>query len=71
MVASNEQVVPGRLFTHNESLDFFAAVDGLKNDELRDFLSSLLQAEIAASQKLEAVTFNSHKTRLFRSEILA
>lgn len=71
MVASSEQAVPGRLFTHNESLDFFAAVDGLNNDELRDFLSTLLQAEIAASQKLEAVTFNSHKTRLFRSEILA
>jgi hypothetical protein len=71
MIASGEEAVPGRLFTHNQSLDFFAAVKDLRQTELRTFLSGLLTAEIEASKKLEAVTFNNHKTRLFRTEIEA
>lgn len=69
VLASNEKRVPGRVFTHNEGLDFFAAVAGLKQSEIKAFLASLLQSEIAASKRLEAIAFGAIKTRLFRTEV--
>ena len=69
VLASSEKVVPGRVFTHNEGLDFFAAVAGLQENELMAFLSSLLLVEIAASKRLEAIAFGTVKTRLFRTEV--
>jgi hypothetical protein len=69
IVASENATVPGRLFTHNESLDFCAALEGLKDDELRQFFASLLTLEVEASRRLEAIAFGSVRTRLFRTEI--
>ncbi len=69
IVASNETSVPGRLFTHNESLDFCATVDGLEGKKLTDFFAKLLAAEVASSRRLEDIAFGSVRTRLFRSEV--
>jgi hypothetical protein len=69
VLASGERSVPGRVFTHNEGLDFFAAVAGLEQAAFHVFLSSLLQAEVAASERLEAIAFGTVKTRLFRTEV--
>lgn len=70
IVASNETEVPGRLFTHNESLDFCATVSGLEGQALSDFFASLLSSEVESSRKLEAIAFGSVRTRLFRSEVI-
>ncbi|MDO9401447.1 MAG: hypothetical protein Q7T46_08380 [Polaromonas sp.] len=70
IVASSETAVPGRLFTHNESLDFCATVAGLEGKELSDFFASLLVAEVESSRRLEAIAFGSVRTRLFRSEVI-
>ncbi|MCL4511809.1 MAG: hypothetical protein M1470_12160 [Bacteroidetes bacterium] len=70
IVASSETAVPGRLFTHNESLDFCASVAGLEGKELSDFFASLLSAEVESSRRLEAIAFGSVRTRLFRSEVI-
>ncbi|WP_290902057.1 hypothetical protein [Aquabacterium sp.] len=70
IVASKNSAVPGRLFTHNESLDFCAALDGLSDKALREFFSSLLAAEVQSSRRLEAIAFGSIRTRLFRTEVL-
>jgi hypothetical protein len=69
VLASSEKSVPGRFFTHNEGLDFFAAVADLGEGELKNFLASLLQAELEASKRLEAIAFGIVKTRLFRTEV--
>ena len=69
IVASSNSTVPGRLFTHNESLDFCAALEGLKVSALRKFFASLLAAEVEASRCLEAIAFGSVRTRLFRTEV--
>lgn len=69
IVASSETSVPGRLFTHNESLDFCATVAGLEGQELSDFFASLLAAEVESSRRLEAIAFGQVRTRLFRSEV--
>jgi hypothetical protein len=70
MVASDQANVAGRLFNHNEGLDFCAAVAGLADDALRDFFSNLIAEEIEASRRLESIFFGAAKTRLFRSAIL-
>jgi hypothetical protein len=69
VLASSEKTIPGRVFTHNAGLDFFAAVAGLQDDELKAFLASLLKTEIEASKRLEAIAYGVVKTRLFRTEV--
>ena len=68
VLASSEKNIPGRVFTHNEGLDFFAAVAELQESEFKSFFTSLLQAEIESSKRLEAIIFGTVKTRLFRTE---
>lgn len=70
IVASDHVAVPGRLFTHNESLDFCGSVGGLKGRKLREFFAFLLSAEVQASRRLEAIAFGSVRTRLFRNEVV-
>jgi hypothetical protein len=70
ILASGEKIVPGRVFTHNESLDFFASVGGLEETELEAFLTPLLKSEVATSKRLEDIAFGTIKTRLFRTEVL-
>lgn len=69
VLASSEKNIPGRVFTHNEGLDFFAAVAELQESEFKSFFASLLQAEIKSSKRLEAIAFGTVKTRLFRTEV--
>jgi hypothetical protein len=70
IVASGTTAVPGRLFTHNESLDFCATVSGLTKKKLNDFFAALLKDEVESSRRLEAIAFGSVRTRLFRTEII-
>ena len=68
MLASSEKAVPGRVFNHNEALDFFFAVAGLSESDFETQFASLLQAEIQASRLLQAIAYGKRRTRLFRSE---
>lgn len=70
VVASGETCVPGRLFTHNQSLDFCAGVKGLRGKSLETFLADLLRMELESSNRLEQIAFGLCKTRMFRSEIV-
>jgi hypothetical protein len=70
LVASDLTTVPGRVFTHNESLDFCACVSGLADKKLSDFFASLLEAEVAASRRLEDIAFGDVRALLFRHEII-
>ena len=68
MLASGVSEIPGRVFTHNESLDFFFAACGLSQAQFKDELAELLSAEITASRLLESIAYGKHSTRLFRNE---
>ena len=70
IVASDNASVPGRLFRHNESMDFCASVAGLKSGKLREFFAFLLSTEVQASRRLEAIAFGAVRTRLFRNEVM-
>jgi hypothetical protein len=69
VLSSDEKSIPGRVFTLNEGLDFFAAVAELQESEFESFFALLLKAEIESSKCLEAITFGTDKTRLFRTEV--
>jgi hypothetical protein len=70
IIAEKDTEVPKRLFTHNDSLDFCAAVSGLDGNNLSDFFSKLLSDEVKSSILLEDIAFGSIHTRLFRSEVV-
>lgn len=70
IIAEKDTEVPKRLFTHNDSLDFCAAVSGLEENNLSDFFSKLLSDEVKSSILLEDIAFGSIHTRLFRSEVV-
>ncbi|PJK11234.1 hypothetical protein CO608_01890 [Lysobacteraceae bacterium NML08-0793] len=68
MVASSHKEIPGRFFSHNEALDFFAAVEGMEN-EFEGFLKELLSNELEYSKSLEKIAFDKKevRTRLYQS----
>jgi len=68
MLASGEKAIPSRAFTHNESLDFFFAVQDLNMDQFSAEFTSLLAAEVQASRLLQAITYSKLSTWLFRTE---
>lgn len=70
MVASQELSIPGRLFTHNEALDFFVAVKDMKEEIFTNFFTELLKAEIKTSQDLERIVYDKKQVRLFRTEVV-
>lgn len=70
VVVSDEAFVPGRVFTHNEALDFCATVGDYRDHRLSEVLASLLKAEVESSRRLEDVAFGKLRTHLFRTEVV-
>jgi len=70
VVVSDESVVPGRLFTHNEALDFCATVAEYKGARLSEILAALLKAEVECSRRLEEVGFGKTRIHLFRTDVV-
>ena len=68
VVMSEESKVPGRVFTHNESLDFALALKNFKTHRLHEILASTIQAEVRASRILEDIMFGKGSIYLFRTE---
>lgn len=71
IVMSEEERVPGRVFTHNEALDFALALKNFRTHRLHDVLASTIQAEVEASRRLEDVIFGSSSFYLFRTNPIA
>lgn len=72
ILMSEEASVPGRVFTHNESLDFALAVRNFKMHRLHEILASTIEAEVQASRLLEEIMFGSNgQIYLFRTEPIA
>lgn len=69
MICSDETSVPQKLFMHNDSLDFYAALSGIEGNELSKFLKEFLKQEIETSKLLEDIASSPQKSRIFRNEI--
>lgn len=63
IVSSSHKEVPGRFFTHNESLDFCASVADLPATELSGFFGRLLSSELAYSNRLEDISCDKASIR--------
>lgn len=70
IVASDLRTVPGRLFNHNQALDFCLCCAGMNDEELRTQFGELLAAEVRCSRDLESIAYGTGKARWFRSELL-
>lgn len=69
LIASSESWIPGRVFTHNEGLDFFAAVKDQSPESFHTLFKDLISQEVAASKTLEQIAYGDVTTRLFRTEV--
>jgi hypothetical protein len=70
LVASKDSKVPGRFFTHNNSLDFCLSLGGLSEKDGTAAFRRLLIEDLDDSRSLERVAFGENKYRLFRSKIV-
>jgi hypothetical protein len=57
IVMSGETTIPGRLFLHNEALDFGLAALGSGPDAFAETLGRIITREVAASRQLEEIAF--------------
>ena len=69
LVIGKEQFLPGRFFTHNSGMDFAVAAAAFGRNRLHQLFAELLEKEVAASRRLEQITFGDAKAHLFRSEV--
>ncbi|MSS69905.1 MAG: hypothetical protein EXS64_00290 [Candidatus Latescibacteria bacterium] len=69
IVIGKETHVPGRVFTHNEALDFCVAAASFKQKRLHEIIATLLREEIAASRRLEDIFFGKVSAHIFRNEV--
>ncbi len=70
VVVSEEGSIPGRVFIHNEALDFCATVADYTGAQLSNFLAGLLKAEVECSRCLEMIFFGKAKPYLFRTDVI-
>jgi hypothetical protein len=70
IICSEEAFIPGRVFTHNEALDFCAAIKGYRDERLDEFLKEFLEAEVESSRRLEEIGFGHAQAYLFRTEVI-
>jgi hypothetical protein len=70
IICSEEAFIPRRVFTHNEPLDFCAAIKDYRGARLSKFLAALLKAEVECSCRLEAIGFGKGRSHLYRTEVI-
>lgn len=70
LLASEVDSIPGRFFTHNESLDFFIAARNYKDPErVRILARQLIERELRISKTLEEIHFSGKKVDYFCRDI--
>jgi hypothetical protein len=70
LVIGSKMTIPGRFFTHNESLDFCVAAASYKANRLHELFAKLLREEVSASRELERIVFDNNQVHVFRNEII-
>lgn len=70
LVISRTASVPSRFFRHNEGLDFCLALGDLGTRSVNQALRNVVTDEVAASRRLESISFGGASARSFRSEVL-
>jgi hypothetical protein len=70
LVVGNEEYIPGRVFRHNEALDFCVAAAAFRSGRLKELFGLLLKREVKTSRLLESIAFESRRPRVFRLELV-
>jgi len=70
IMVANERAIPGRVFTHNEALDFCVAAASYKETRLHELLGRILPEEVETSRRLESIFFGKAPVHIFRNEIV-
>ena len=70
IICSELASIPGRVFAHNEAVDFCAAIKDYRDERLNEFLRAFLKTEVASSRQLERIGFGKARAYLFRTEVI-
>lgn len=70
IIIAERKTIPGRFFTHNDSLDFCVAAKSYGMNGLSGLFRNLLKAEVDASRQLEKIAFGKIEGDMYRSEII-
>jgi hypothetical protein len=69
IIMAGEKSIPGKLFVHNEALDFGLAVLGVGPDRFSETLATIIQREVVASRQLEEIAFSKPNAIAFFTEL--
>jgi len=69
MLISKISIIPNRVYTHNEFLDFVICAGEVQKRRLHQLLETLLNKEIKASRTLEKIYFGKSSAYMFRKGI--
>ena len=64
-----EKTIPGRLFVHNEALNFGLAVLGVGPDGFAQTLGKIIKREVDASRQLEQIAFSRPNAVAFLTDL--
>ena len=71
LLSSALSSIPGRFFTHNESLDFFiAAKEYRKGEQVRTLARDLITRELKISKTLEEIHFSGKRVDYFCRDVV-
>jgi hypothetical protein len=69
IIMAAEKTIPGRLFVHNEALDFGLAVLGVGYGSFAEMLGKIIEREVEASRQLEEIAFSKPNAVAFYSAL--
>jgi hypothetical protein len=70
IICSELAFIPGRVFTHNEALDFCAAIADYRGARLSEILEDLIRREVECSRRMEELVFDKARAFLFRTDVI-
>ena len=70
IICSQKPCVLGRVFTHNEPLDFCAALADHRDARHSEFLAALLKRRVECSSRLDAIAFGEPRTHFFSTGVI-
>jgi hypothetical protein len=69
IIMAKQETIPGRVFRHNEALDFALAAAALSPKHFTESLRAIIEREVAASRQLEEIAFKKPNVIAFSTEL--
>ncbi len=69
MIIANENAIPRRFFTHNDTLDFCVCANSISRRNFRKVWGEILNAEVESSETLERAAFGLVDANVYHTNV--